>query len=516
MSGLLPPPSPTPHRCFRLTLSGAVSVYIFIVIWFTIAQNVPNTLWTDETLNAMIFIGFLGVWRYGWWLTNLVRSLLFGRIYYPIMRQHADLIWERGWRPEHVHFLMTTYHERPATTYHYLDSIVRELQREGLSGTLWIGFGAEEDFNVIEKWRERHRGEMPLNIVMVKQNQPGKRMAIGVILRALSRHGVGRDDVAFLMDGDAIMAAGALQKTLSIFGAYPEITALTTDEEAVVFGPKWVQNWLYMRFAQRRMWMQSHALSKRVLTLTGRMSAYRAEAVVARDFIRNVEADTLSHWLWGNFRFLSGDDKSTWYTLLKKGAAMTYVPDAMVYTIEHIEGWGLRRMRDNLLRWSGNMLRNGSRAIVLGPRVVPPFIWWCLVDQRISIWTVLAGFTSAMSIILFVDGRFLITYLLWISLTRFMLSLILFAFSDRIRISYPFLLYCNQLLSAILKVYIMFRLPKQRWTNRKAQKGGEDVMASPFRRAMAAYINVLYVAAMCFVVFLVTGILDWPEAYQLL
>jgi len=58
--------------------------------------------------------------------------------------------------------------------------------------------------------------------------------------------------------------------------------------------------------------MQSHALSGRVLTLTGRMSVFRGEHLTKIDFIRLVEADCLDHWLWGRFRFLSGDDKSTW------------------------------------------------------------------------------------------------------------------------------------------------------------------------------------------------------------
>ena len=42
-------------------------------------------------------------------------------------------------------------------------------------------------------------------------------------------------------------------------------------------------------------------------------------------------------------------------------------PDALVYTIEEIEGSGIERMTQNFRRWSGNMLRNGTRALKLGP-----------------------------------------------------------------------------------------------------------------------------------------------------
>ena len=51
---------------------------------------------------------------------------------------------------------------------------------------------------------------------------------------------------------------------------------------------------------------------------------------------------------------------------------MTYVPDAKVYTVEVIDGPGMKRVIANLRRWSGNMLRNGARAIALGPRQVGP------------------------------------------------------------------------------------------------------------------------------------------------
>ena len=61
-----------------------------------------------------------------------------------------------------------------------------------------------------------------------------------------------------------------------------------------------MQSWLSMRFAQRRLAMQSHALSARVLTLTGRFSVFRATHLVSHDFIRLQEADFLDHWLWGH------------------------------------------------------------------------------------------------------------------------------------------------------------------------------------------------------------------------
>ena len=195
---------------------------------------------------------------------------------------------------------------------------------------------------------------------------------------------------------------------------------------------------------------------------------------------------------------------------------MTYVPDTIVYTIEYIEGNGLRRMFENLLRWSGNMLRNGMRAIALGPKRVGGYIWWCLIDQRLSIWTILFGWSAAWAITLFVTPQFLFTYILWVSLTRLLISSSLWVFSTRIYLSYPFILYANQLISAFIKVYMLFRLPKQRWANRKAQRSGDDVMADPWKRRMSNYVSTVYLMFLLTGVLLLTGIFKWPEMYQVL
>src|SRR5262249_49155508 len=152
---------------------------------------------------------------------------------------------------------------------------------------------------------------------------------------------------------DTYVQPGMLRKCLPVFAVCPEVDALTTDEGSIIFGPRWIQWWVDMRMAQRQLAMQSIALSKKLLTLTGRCSFFRAREVVKDPFIRLVEADYLDHWLWGRYRFLSGDDKSTCYALLSKpgGTVLRYVPDAVATTIEYIEGGGFARVRQNLLRW---------------------------------------------------------------------------------------------------------------------------------------------------------------------
>ncbi|MEO0729126.1 MAG: glycosyltransferase, partial [Pseudomonadota bacterium] len=276
---------------------------------------------------------------------------------------------------------------------------------------------------------------------------------------------------------------------------------------------KWLQSWLSMRFAQRHMAMQSHALSGRVLTLTGRFSVFRATHLVSKDFIRLQEADFLDHWLWGKFRFLSGDDKSSWYALLKHDVKMLYVPDSRGYTIEHIDGSGWQRMVENLRRWSGNMLRNGQRAIQLGPRRMPFFIWWCCVDQRLAIWTMLFSPMLAVAMTLKVGVMFLLAYVAYIAVTRGLLALVLFQYARRVDLNFIWTLYANQLLNAAVKVYMLSRLAKQKWSNRGNQKQGfaEDGFIELYRTWMARYMTVFAVASLFLCVMLYSKALTIPN-----
>jgi len=280
-----------------------------------------------------------------------------------------------------------------------------------------------------------------------------------------------------------------------------------------VRGPGWMQSWLNMRFAQRRMAMQSHALSNRVLTLTGRCSVFRATHIVSEEFIRLQEADYLTHWLWGTFRFLSGDDKSTWYTLLKRGVKMTYVPDASGTTIEVVEGSGYRRMVENLRRWSGNMLRNGWRAIMLGPGKMPVFIWWCCVDQRIAMWTMLISPMIAIAGAIKYGSSFVLSYIVYIAVTRMCLSMVLFTYARRVDLSFVWTLYANQMLNAVVKIYMQWRLAKQKWTNRGNQKAGfaGGGALALFREAMAAYMTTLSFVSLFLLVMLYTRLLTIPS-----
>ena len=395
-------------------------IVLYFGFCFVCLDLLPNNFWDPATRRVTVIIGVLGVWRYGWWFNHAIRAQIYRQRVYPGLRKKAQAVWADGWRPRHVHFMMTTFKEHREVTERVVQSICSQLRQMGVPGTLWLGSGDICDEQIIETYLKQNAGDL----VGIRDDPPkptGQRLAIGLVLRGMNRARVHDDDVIVFMDGDSILGEGCVQKCAALMVADPELQAVTTDEEVVCYGPNWIRTWLTMRFAQRRIAMMSHALSNKVLTLTGRMSVFRARHLRSLKLIRLLEADHLDNWLWGNFRFLSGDDKSTWYYMLTQDAKMLYVPDAMAYTVEYIEGNGIDRMVQNFRRWSGNMLRNGTRALLLGPRKIGFFIWWCIwinASPCGPCWSVhLAMMTSTLY-----APTYLITYVIWISMSRMMLA----------------------------------------------------------------------------------------------
>lgn len=468
-------------------------ILLYFMCCYIALVSLPNYIWDPTGREFVYIMGILGVWRYSWWANHWIRAGIFAQMKYPKMRSQAAALWNKGWRPKHIHIQMTTFREHREISEAVIRGLVSEIRDAGVPATIWLGSSEVEDEKKIANHLTLIGGDCDITLRIIRQNQPGKRVAIALILRAMSRAGLGKDDIVVFMDGDFVLHPGCIAKCFPLFALDPDLHALTTDEHVEVRGPKWMQSWLNMRFAQRRLAMQSHALSDRVLTLTGRFSVFRATHIVTHEFIRLQEADFLHHWLWGTFRFLSGDDKSSWYCLLRQGVKMTYVPDASGVTIEVVEGSGRQRMVENLRRWSGNMLRNGQRAIALGPRRMPLFIWWCCVDQRLAMWTMLFSPVLAIAAGIKLGLAFVVAYFVFIAITRMLLSLVLFSYAEEIDLNFVWALYANQILNAAVKVYMTWRLAKQKWANRGNQKQGfqgPNVVVR-LREAMAAFMTLV-------------------------
>src|SRR3546814_8204326 len=91
-----------------------------------------------------------------------------------------------------------------------------------------------------------------------------------------------------------------------------------------------MSEWHKLRFAQRHLNMCSMALTRRVLTLTGRMSLFRVGIVTDPRFIDEVQNDALDHWRLGRFKLLTGDYKWSWFSLMRLGWDTWLVTDAAI------------------------------------------------------------------------------------------------------------------------------------------------------------------------------------------
>jgi mannuronan synthase len=320
-----------------------------------------------------------------------------------------------------------------------------------------------------------------------------------------------------VVDGDTLLQPGCLARSLPFLQLMPEVGGITTDEDCVVESGPILRAWHRLRFAQRHLLMSSMALSRRLLVLTGRMSIFRGAVATDPSFIKAVEADYIDHWRLGRLRLLTGEDKSTWFWLLNANYRMLYLPDVQVITVEHPPSrWLLPASTQLMLRWFGNMLRISFRAIALGPRRLGMFTWWCLIDQRLSMWTPLVGPMIALFFGIGKSAAFLYTYALWVGFTRLLQALTLLTVRPTISGLYPPLIYFGQVYGALVKTYILFRLDRQRWTRQNIEvQPGLSAGEARLRNLTSIYLHGLAVGVLATAVALVTNILSLPRLHTL-
>ena len=495
----------------------------YMALLLGLALNAPPALWRPENSSFILVIGAIGIWRYGWNLVHLARSIWYRRVRFRRWRRHVDRLLaaaEEAQAGDHlrvpeIFIVVTSFRIRAETTATVLEAALGEAIRYGRPATLVASIVEIGDQRLIKSIFARLTPPPHVRLMLVRARGTGKRDGVALALRAIARARPGADAVVILQDGDAVLPPGCLDRIMPFFRLMPDLAGLTTDEDCVVpEGGPVMAAWHRLRFAQRHLLMCSMALSGRLITLTGRMAVYPVRVATDPGFIDIVQNDRLDHWRLGRFRLLTGEDKSTAYWLLRRRSRMLYVPDVRVVTIEHPPAPDLPRASTALmLRWFGNMLRASGRAIALGPRRLGPFLWWCLVDQRISMWTPLVGPIAAICLAVAVTPVFLYAYLLWVMLTRLLQALALLTVRPTINGLYPILIYYNQLYGAFLKTFILFRLDRQRWTR---QNTSFRIELSPWRARLRAlgslYLHGLALATLVVAVAVATGLLPVPPA----
>lgn len=472
----------------------------------------PAGLFDPGAREFVLLLGLVGIWRYGWGAVHLARALLYQKRIFPQLRRAAEALAAApdGPRVPELVLVVTIWRIPPETTAAALRAALEEAARTGLPTTLVVALVEPADLRLVKAVVARAPAELRFRVAIVRLPPTGKRPALAAALRAVARRRVDPEAAVVVMDGDAVLTPGCLVRTLPFLPLLPELAALTTDQDSILQGPAVLAAWHRLRFAQRHLLMSSLGLSRALLSVTGRMSVYRAAIATDPELIGRIEHDALDHWRLGRIDFLTGEDKSTWLWILERGLPMLYVPDVRVWTIEHPPAPGfLAATTALMLRWSGNMLRAGKKALALGPARIGPFLWWCLVDQRLSIWTPLVGPVAVLSLALLATPVVLWAYAVWVLATRLLLALGLLVASGRLHGGWPLLIWYNQVYGALVKSWVLFRLDRQRWTRQAIAAPVRPGAA--LRAAGSLYFHILALGALLLAVGFATGVLAPPS-----
>ncbi|MDH1105463.1 glycosyltransferase family 2 protein [Pseudomonas otitidis] len=443
-----------------------------------LASEMVAPEYLDPAHHKFIFIiGAIGIWRYSNAAIHFLRGMYFLHWKFPRMRKQVEAMGDEA-LPDHLFMVVTSFRIPTTTTFKVYRSVFQEVQRLGVPCTVIASIVEKGDENFIKAiMRDEVRERSDIRLIIVRARGTGKRDGLAHAFRALSRQMPLQNSVVGVVDGDTIMLPGCVERAVKMFALLPSVGGLTTNEYCEVEGGKLVKEWHTMRFVQRHINMCSMALSRRVLTLTGRLSFFRASVMTDPEFIRDVEADFLEHWRLGRFQFLTGDDKSSWFSLMRAGWDTFYVPDSHTLTVEHPPDSNFfRATRQLMFRWYGNSLRQNFRATsLLGRERLGAFTLYVLYDQRLSMWTCLMGLTASVAAALLFGVQYLLVYLFWVLLSRTLVTL-LFHFSGHpVDALYPFVLYYNQIVGSIMKVYALFHMDQQSWTRQKTTLSNRGV-----------------------------------------
>ncbi|HEY6919568.1 MAG TPA: glycosyltransferase, partial [Tabrizicola sp.] len=457
--------------------------------------------------DGLIVVGAIGAWRYGWALVNYLRAVWYRLVAHPRMRARARAAYAALPVSGHAFFLVTSYKIETETTRRVYRALFRAAAAAPGGATIVASVVETADARLI---RQVHAlMDVPMDGVRLIVDQipgTGKRDALSRSLRLIGGQSPSRRDILLLVDGDSCVPEDIVAATAPYF-TDPRVGALTTDEAAEIV-PGLFSDWFALRFTQRQMMMSSMGLSGRVLTLTGRMSVFRADLATDPAFVRQVAHDHIDHWRLGRVDFLTGDDKSTWFWLLQRGYRMLYLPDVASVSLESQPMPGFAESAVTLMiRWFGNMLRTNARALALGPRRIGPFTWWSILDQKLGIWTTLAGPISVALATLFVEPWVLPAYVAWVMATRYVFCWVLATMRGRaFPITYPFLLYFGQIVGAAVKSYVLFRLDRQRWTRQSTGPAALAPLADRMRALGSTYVHVLALGWLTFGIMLLSGL----------
>ncbi|MEA1920866.1 MAG: glycosyltransferase [Campylobacterota bacterium] len=441
-----------------------------------------------EVSNELIIsIALIGIWRYSLMIINYIRAAIYAWNIHPKYIQRIQKLDKNKRYPKHLYFIIPTYKEDAWVTVEVFQALFSDINNISIDATVIVSTGSDYDDSIIRNIYDSYPNTDKIHLVLQRQDS-GKRIAMGHALRSVSRshNNINEDSITIFMDGDTYLPLGTLENSLPFFAIEKNVGAVTTNEIAYINSKsRWYKDWFNLKFGQRHILFQSQSVSKRVLTLTGRFSIFRTSAIVTEDFISMIEHDIIIDASYGKFRFLMGDDKSSWYNLMKNGWEMLYLPDVLIYSLESRDGDFLDVSQSLPYRWYGNTLRNNKRARSLKNQ--PLFIKYLFWDQLALMWTSLVGITAAVFLSIFVNVIYLPLYFSWVLLVRVIQMCIVAYTGHQVSMrTVPLMLY-SQWIGSVIKIKAFFHLSDQKWS-----KNGTEIQTANKDSALIEYAFAKY------------------------
>ncbi len=432
--------------------------YIIVIGWLIIGI-VALTYFRKftEVERGLLAIGFIGIWRYSVQIIHVIRNARYSRKVFPEIRAKARHLPMDILRFRTYVIVVADYKINKETRQIVWQKMLSSVLNLPFEVKIHIVFSSDIDVesNEFSQAKIEHSN---IQFHQLYQNE-GKRNALADALDYVNKSlEIDADNtLVALMDGDTGLHDDTLQKVIEIFNSQSHLGAVTTNESVdLECGNVWIQSWYQLKFQKRNHYMKSHALSGRVLTLTGRFSVFHGDIALSAPFITRLRKDVISNWLHGTISFVMGDDKSTCYSVIESGREMLYLPDTYVTTYEHIENSFFPATVSRMLRWYGNMLRNAPRTITTGIKTLPPFIWYCYLDQMISYWTTLIGPIVGVVLLFKYGPAPFLGYLGFVMVTRTLQILVLVWQGHKLTRYDLLLTIYDQWVGSILKIYSTF------------------------------------------------------------
>ena len=132
-----------------------------------------------------------------------------------------------------------------------------------------------------------------------------------------------------------------------------------------------------------------------------------------------------------------------------------------------------------------------------------------MIDQRLSMWTSLTGLCATILATLVAVPYAFVFYIYWMFLTRYIIVLSFLLSRPSVSAAYPFFLYYNQIVGSFVKIYVLFRLDKQKWTRQNTtiktdRSYWSELKTSVGSLAMHVFSFFIFVSTLA----LLSGVLD--------